>query len=77
MFWIYLVVFLVGIIVGYIVKDNWSKADVSSVNHNKVKQKGEGNILHFFQELQQQAKEKRLTRKERKEKRKIEKGRRT
>jgi hypothetical protein len=77
MFWKYLVVFLIGIIVGYIIKDNWSKADASSVNYNKVKQKGEGNILNFFQELKQQAKEKRLTRKERKEKRKIEKGRRT
>lgn len=53
MFWKYLVVFLIGFIVGYFIKDNLSKPDVLNENRNKIKQKGDGNILNFFQELKQ------------------------
>lgn len=75
MFWKFLVGFLVGAIIGYIIKDNWSKPDVSNVNNNKIKQKGEGNVLNFLQELKQRRQEKKLTRKERRQNRLNEKGR--
>lgn len=63
MFWKYLVVFLIGFVVGYIIKDNLSKPDVSIENRNKIKQKGNGNILNFFQELRQNKQAKKALRK--------------
>lgn len=53
MIWKYLVVFLIGLIVGYFVKDNLSKPDVTNEINNKIKQKGKGNLLNFFQDIKQ------------------------